>query len=334
ITMGLPLNPAADSARSARHALSLIATARPPAFITTIAKEVHRHTAMQSQGSQSQQNVHTTTLARAKTEILRVIEILIEKMPSDVVDLLVEVMDIIMYCIEGSLVKKKGLSECFPAICKFYMVAYCDRSYRVAVGARQGSVALYDVRTGKCQLTLRSSLCSAHSAQLTLLSSLCSAHSAQLTLLSSLCSAHSAQLPLLSSLCSAHSAQLTLLSSLCSAHSAQLTLRNPLYLVGVKISMRHLLCKDVWVVEELWGKDLKDKLELLAALTYSQCLCCNPTDLLLLFNQRRSLHIHGHKGPITAVSFAPDGRYLATYSNADSHICFWQKVSRVTETYF
>lgn len=40
VTMGLPLNPPADSARSARHALSLIATARPPAFITTIAKEV------------------------------------------------------------------------------------------------------------------------------------------------------------------------------------------------------------------------------------------------------------------------------------------------------
>uniref|UniRef100_A0A8C1NRU8 WD repeat domain 7 n=1 Tax=Cyprinus carpio TaxID=7962 RepID=A0A8C1NRU8_CYPCA len=152
ISMGLPLSPGADSARSARHALSLIATARPPAFITTIAREVHRHTAMESQGSQSQQNVHTTTLARAKTEILRVMEILIEKMPSDVVDLLVEVMDIIMYCIEGSLVKKKGLSECFPAICRFYMVAYCDRSYRIAVGARQGSVALYDVRTGKCQM--------------------------------------------------------------------------------------------------------------------------------------------------------------------------------------
>lgn len=35
-------------------------------------------------------------------------------------------------------------------------------------------------------------------------------------------------------------------------------------------------------------------------------------------------NIHGHKGPITAVSFAPDGRYLATYSNTDSHISFWQ----------
>ncbi|XP_029025680.1 WD repeat-containing protein 7 isoform X5 [Betta splendens] len=185
ISVGLPLNPPADSARSARHALSLIATARPPAFITTIAKEVHRHNAAQA-NSQSQQNVHTTTLARAKTEILRVIDILVEKMPGDVVDLLVEVMDIIMYCIEGSLVKKKGLQECFPAICRFYMVGYCDRSHRIAVGARQGSVALYDVRTGKCQ------------------------------------------------------------------------------------------------------------------------------------------NIHGHKGPITAVSFAPDGRYLATYSNADSHISFWQ----------
>ncbi|KFP07872.1 WD repeat-containing protein 7 [Calypte anna] len=185
ITMGLPLSPAADSARSARHALSLIATARPPAFITTIAKEVHRHTALAA-NTQSQQNIHTTTLARAKGEILRVIEILIEKMPTDVVDLLVEVMDIIMYCLEGSLVKKKGLQECFPAICRFYMVSYYERSHRIAVGARHGSVALYDIRTGKCQT------------------------------------------------------------------------------------------------------------------------------------------IHGHKGPITAVAFAPDGRYLATYSNSDSHLCFWQ----------
>ncbi|XP_067401540.1 WD repeat-containing protein 7 isoform X2 [Emydura macquarii macquarii] len=185
ITMGLPLSPAADSSRSARHALSLIATARPPAFITTIAKEVHRHTALAA-NTQSQQNIHTTTLARAKGEILRVIEILIDKMPTDVVDLLVEVMDILMYCLEGSLVKKKGLQECFPAICRFYMVSYYERSHRIAVGARHGSVALYDIRTGKCQT------------------------------------------------------------------------------------------------------------------------------------------IHGHKGPITAVAFAPDGRYLATYSNTDSHISFWQ----------
>lgn len=53
--------------------------------------QVHRYNAAQA-NSQSQQNLHTTTLARAKTEILRVIDILIEKMPGDVVDLLVEVI--------------------------------------------------------------------------------------------------------------------------------------------------------------------------------------------------------------------------------------------------
>lgn len=58
----------------------------------SLALQVHRYNAAQA-NSQSQQNVHTTTLARAKTEILRVIDILIEKMPGDVVDLLVEVSD-------------------------------------------------------------------------------------------------------------------------------------------------------------------------------------------------------------------------------------------------
>ena len=37
---GLPLSPAADSQRTSRHALTLIASARPLAFITTLAKEV------------------------------------------------------------------------------------------------------------------------------------------------------------------------------------------------------------------------------------------------------------------------------------------------------
>lgn len=35
---------------------------------------------------------------------------------------------------------------------RFYMVSYYERSHRIAVGARHGSVALYDIRTGKCQV--------------------------------------------------------------------------------------------------------------------------------------------------------------------------------------
>ena len=40
MTFGLPLTPQADACRTSRHALGLIATARPPAFIITMAKEV------------------------------------------------------------------------------------------------------------------------------------------------------------------------------------------------------------------------------------------------------------------------------------------------------
>lgn len=44
VTFGLPLSPAADACRTSRHALSLIATARPATFIITMAKEVTRYT--------------------------------------------------------------------------------------------------------------------------------------------------------------------------------------------------------------------------------------------------------------------------------------------------
>lgn len=91
MTFGLPLTPAADACRTARHALTLIATARPPAFIITLAKEVARYNAM-AQNAQSQHaQMHNSVLVRASSEILHVIEMLVEKMPNDVADLIVEV---------------------------------------------------------------------------------------------------------------------------------------------------------------------------------------------------------------------------------------------------
>lgn len=40
MSYGLPLAAAADTARTARHAVALIATARPQVFVTTMAREV------------------------------------------------------------------------------------------------------------------------------------------------------------------------------------------------------------------------------------------------------------------------------------------------------
>ncbi|KAH7946468.1 hypothetical protein HPB49_025503 [Dermacentor silvarum] len=90
MSYGLPLTPAADSCRTARHALSLIATARPPTFITTLAREVHRYNTLAQNAQSLNISLHQTVLSRARPEILRIVELLIDKMQTEVADLLVE----------------------------------------------------------------------------------------------------------------------------------------------------------------------------------------------------------------------------------------------------
>lgn len=93
MTFGLPLSPRADACRTARHGLSLIATAKPPAFVITMAKEVARFNALaqNAQGQHHHHQLHNSVLMRGKSEILRVIELLVDKIPNDVIDQLVEV---------------------------------------------------------------------------------------------------------------------------------------------------------------------------------------------------------------------------------------------------
>lgn len=91
MSFGLPLTPPADACRTARHALTLIATARPPAFITTMAREVARYNTLQQNAQAIQINLATNVLNRSRPEILRVIELLIEKMQNEISDLIVEV---------------------------------------------------------------------------------------------------------------------------------------------------------------------------------------------------------------------------------------------------
>ncbi|KAK2177630.1 hypothetical protein NP493_589g03000 [Ridgeia piscesae] len=142
MTFGLPLCPTADSCRSARHALSLIATARPAAFITTMAKEVARYNAVMGQTSQAQgMQLANSPLIRAKLEILRIIEMLIEKIPNEIVDLMVEVF---AHC----------LQDVFPALFKFPTVSYCSVTKRACVGAKNGCVAFYELKQAKSQVCL------------------------------------------------------------------------------------------------------------------------------------------------------------------------------------
>lgn len=154
MTYGLPLTPAADACRSSRHALSLIATARPPAFIITIAKEVARYNAMAQTAQSQHAHIHNSVLVRSKQEILRIVELLVEKMPNDVADHLVEVMDVTMHCLDPGQLKSKGLMDLFPAVCRFSMVTVCPITKRIWVGAKNGGLAFYDLKQhSKCQMT-------------------------------------------------------------------------------------------------------------------------------------------------------------------------------------
>ncbi|XP_053401409.1 WD repeat-containing protein 7-like isoform X1 [Mercenaria mercenaria] len=155
VTFGLPLSPAADACRTARHALSLIATARPATFVITMAREVTRHNHAMTQNTQSQHhsNPHNSVLVKSKPEILRVVELLVDKMPADVADQIVEAMEIIIHCLDASQLKAKGLQELFPAICRFSMVTCCSQTKRIWVGAKNGTLAFYELKqNSKCQV--------------------------------------------------------------------------------------------------------------------------------------------------------------------------------------
>ncbi|XP_076033939.1 WD repeat-containing protein Rbcn-3B isoform X3 [Oratosquilla oratoria] len=149
---GLPLIPEADSCRTASNALTCIAEARPPAFITTMAREVARFNTLQQNAQSLQMNLHNSVLYRAKTEILRIMDYLIQHKRVFIMDLMVEVTDIVLHCVDPGHLKSRGLNEVFPAICGFPQVSHCPHTRRIATGAKNGSIAMYELRASKCQM--------------------------------------------------------------------------------------------------------------------------------------------------------------------------------------
>ncbi|CRK99649.1 CLUMA_CG012960, isoform A [Clunio marinus] len=152
LTYKLPLTPHADACRTARHALRLIATARPAAFITTMAREVARYNTLQQNSQALSVPLTQSVLHRAKKEILQCVEMLIEKMQTEMSVLLVEVTDITLHCLDMADLKNRGLNEVCPPICKFNQVSHCASTRRIAVGAHNGHLAIYELRQNKCQM--------------------------------------------------------------------------------------------------------------------------------------------------------------------------------------
>ncbi|CAJ0941220.1 unnamed protein product, partial [Mesorhabditis belari] len=143
------LSPLADACRTARHALSLIANARPPAMLTALSMEVARYNA----AAQHQTIQHTVVspLLKSRTEVLRIIEELSDKQYVSMVEMMLPVGDVLVHCLDTSLLKHKTLAEVFPPITRFYMIGYCATTRRIAFGGRNGICIVHELRSAKAQ---------------------------------------------------------------------------------------------------------------------------------------------------------------------------------------
>uniref|UniRef100_A0A1I7VUE0 WD repeat-containing protein 7 n=1 Tax=Loa loa TaxID=7209 RepID=A0A1I7VUE0_LOALO len=120
------LTPSVDVCHTARHALSLIATSRPPAVITALSKEVARYNSVAQH--QTIQHSNSSPLLKCRAEVLRIMELLSEKEYMNVADLMIPVGDILVHCLDASLLKHKSLSEIFPPITRYaiFLITFID----------------------------------------------------------------------------------------------------------------------------------------------------------------------------------------------------------------
>ncbi|CAK5094644.1 unnamed protein product [Meloidogyne enterolobii] len=146
---GVQLSPEADACRTARHALSLIASSRPQALITALNMEVIRYNAVAQH--QTIQHPIPSPLTKSRNEVLRLLEQLSERQYNFVVDLIVQVGDILVHCLDLSLLKQRSITDLFPPIAKFYMVTYCPTTRRLAFGGKNGTIVIHELRLSKSQ---------------------------------------------------------------------------------------------------------------------------------------------------------------------------------------
>jgi hypothetical protein len=155
----------------AHKALNLMILVRPVTMVATLAKEVamflaSQHISHAPHSSHQPIQVGVTPppstagiitpsnalLPHAKMEILNMMKTVIEKCSQQVSLQLLEVMDVVLFCLEQDQVKKKNLLELFPVISKMPNISYSSKTRRLAVGARSGQVGIYDLKQGKTQM--------------------------------------------------------------------------------------------------------------------------------------------------------------------------------------
>jgi outer membrane murein-binding lipoprotein Lpp len=149
---GLPLTPSGDSCRTSRMALKQIAVVRPAAVITSFAREIARYNNLASNAQTLNVNLAQHVLTRSKAEILHLVEMLIKRARGALTDLLVDVVDIVLHCVDHNHLKQRPMAEVFAPVCQFPQISHCLQSRRIGVGTRSGQLAMYELRASKVQM--------------------------------------------------------------------------------------------------------------------------------------------------------------------------------------
>ena len=91
MSAGVPLSPSLDMARTAKQALEMVVSVRPPVFLTVINMEITRHNSLVQSANTLNINLNSAIIVRAKEELLRILDLIISKHAQSVADLIVEV---------------------------------------------------------------------------------------------------------------------------------------------------------------------------------------------------------------------------------------------------
>ena len=133
LAANLPLSPIADACRIARNSLVIIANSKPKTFILAIAKEIKRlnATSPSSLNLSSSATVvgsgvgpgglnfpYGSVLSRGKGELLLIIEKLMEHQSQDVFELISDVIEIVLFCLDSNQIRSSGLEESFTPLLK------------------------------------------------------------------------------------------------------------------------------------------------------------------------------------------------------------------------
>ncbi|CAF0723218.1 unnamed protein product [Brachionus calyciflorus] len=149
LSINLPLTSIADLCKIARNSLSIIANSKPKTFILTIAKEIKRINSTSSQSAQVNNMSFSSALTRGKPEILKIIERLSDNQSQDVYELLSDVIEIVLFCLDPNLIRSNGFEETFPALFKFPMLRYCKETKRIICGCHNGRLVVYEYKASK-----------------------------------------------------------------------------------------------------------------------------------------------------------------------------------------